>query len=162
MHRRRSITFCYLDELYHISVQGGWGGWTDPCGSWSYGEDAAISLTFHGSAIYYMGYKDPLGGSVQVTLDGVTTTLDLYASSRVCGVLFRKVNLDTKQHHKITISLAGKSPQNISNMRPQIVFHSSIILAVAEYEICGVGGLADSDQRTANWMTQARDLCHHQ
>ena len=65
---------------------------------------ATATFSFKGSAITYYGEKNPYRGLIDVTLDGVTTRVNAYASTNLFEqAIFKKSSLDPSKGHTITI-----------------------------------------------------------
>jgi hypothetical protein len=67
-----------------------------------------MSYFFYGSRLKWIGYKDPGSGIADVTLDGVTTSVDLYSPAPAAqSVVYAKENLPIGFHF-VTIDVTNR------------------------------------------------------
>jgi len=66
---------------------------------WSDADPARMSYTFYGTQVRWIAYKDSTSGIADVTVDGVTTSVDLYSETpQAQAVVFDRQNLPTGFH----------------------------------------------------------------
>ncbi|MDQ6422719.1 S-layer homology domain-containing protein [Paenibacillus sp. LHD-117] len=103
--------------------------------------DSALSLTFAGNSVNWIGVKDANHGLADVYLDGVLdATVDLYSSTRKAqAVLYSRAGLSAGNH---TIKIVARGEQNVAS--------SGNIVAVDAIEYYNSGPVVNSSSMTSD------------
>ncbi|EIM92560.1 uncharacterized protein STEHIDRAFT_164816 [Stereum hirsutum FP-91666 SS1] len=86
---------------------------------WSKGEGNGASLKFNGTAIIVSALLDDGSNLFNITLDGVTTSVDgaRLSGPFLCDTLFSQSGLDGTKEHEISVIIGGPSPTANSTLQ---------------------------------------------
>lgn len=113
------------NRLTDVKLTGKWTQWnregmSGGSASYSYANDAAAQMSFFGSIVEYVGYKNAYGGMVNIEIDGRTVaSVDTYAETEQFGATLYTARLNEGQH---TIKLKRSSQRNPASLGSNIPF----------------------------------------